>query len=430
MSISKPKIFISSTVYDFRDLRSALKYWLEQLGYEVMLSEHNDFAKPLNKNSYDACLKAVERADYFILLVGARAGGFYDASENISITRMEYRTAYSLLKAGKLKLLSFVRSDLWNIKEDRIALRDFLAKDYCSQAELSPSDVDAIANHPSKFVNEAETAFDFLNEISRGDEMARAIQGKGERPIGNWINTFTYFQDIVETLRTEFNISESLTKIALMENLRRELLANLTHLTMHYKGEVHANADFYASAARRSISGNLDSSSIMPGRYLKWLVMYFVVAGSGEKLSTQFVDQALTSGEFLEYDRSLNVYKSGVVNNSLVQLRENTDRLRSLSRILNSRVDTLLEKFRPYMKREENISVNNNDLLTPLAVADCELSIVNLSVALIKALDGDYEKLEKVRLYPSTPFAIEAEKIEKEAVSIDEIANWIENHQT
>jgi hypothetical protein len=34
--VTKPAVFISSTVHDFRDLRSALKFWLEELGYEVM----------------------------------------------------------------------------------------------------------------------------------------------------------------------------------------------------------------------------------------------------------------------------------------------------------------------------------------------------------------------------------------------------------
>ena len=425
MSISKPKIFISSTIYDFRDLRSALKYLLEKLGYEVMLSEHNDFSKPLDKNSYDACLEAIERADYFILLVGARVGGVYSACENTSITRMEYRTAYRLLKARKLKLITFVRSDVWNIKEDRKSLREFLIKDYSTQAELSSSAVDAIVNHPSKFVNDADIAFEFLNEISRLEEMKQAVKGNAEFPVGNWVHIFTDFQDIIEVLRTEFNISDSLTTIALTENLRRELLSNLTHLTMHYKNEVHANADFYASAARRSISGAIDASSTMPGRYLRWLVMYLVVAGSGEKLSTQFVDQALTSGEFLEYDRNLNLHRSGLINNSLVQLRENIDRLRSIGRIFRSRLESLLQKFEPYMKREDDISVSNLDLLTPLAVADCELNIVNLTVALIKAIDGDHQNLENLRLFPSTPFASEAQKIEKESVSIDEISNWI-----
>src|SRR5438046_1376403 len=136
MTSGKPVIYISSTIYDFKDLRSALKYWLGELGYEVMLSDFNDFDKPLDENSYLACLRAIEKASYFILLVGARVGGLYDSPNKISITRQEYRTAYELVNAQKLKLITFVRQDLWDIREDRSALEEFLIADYKSQAEV------------------------------------------------------------------------------------------------------------------------------------------------------------------------------------------------------------------------------------------------------------------------------------------------------
>jgi hypothetical protein len=106
MSLSRPVIYVSSTIYDFQDLRWALKFFLEELGYEVMLSDYNDFDKPREKNSYEACLKAIDRADYFILLIGARVGGLYDIAQKISITRMEYRKAYELVQHDKLKVVT------------------------------------------------------------------------------------------------------------------------------------------------------------------------------------------------------------------------------------------------------------------------------------------------------------------------------------
>lgn len=32
----KPSIFISSTIFDFKDLRSSLKFWLEEYGFNVI----------------------------------------------------------------------------------------------------------------------------------------------------------------------------------------------------------------------------------------------------------------------------------------------------------------------------------------------------------------------------------------------------------
>ena len=34
-----PRVFISSTVTDLADVRSATKYWLEESGFEVLTSE-------------------------------------------------------------------------------------------------------------------------------------------------------------------------------------------------------------------------------------------------------------------------------------------------------------------------------------------------------------------------------------------------------
>jgi hypothetical protein len=62
-----------------------------------MLSDFNDFTKPLEQNSYEACLRAIESPDYFILLIGARVGGFYEPAQKVSITRIEYRKAYELV---------------------------------------------------------------------------------------------------------------------------------------------------------------------------------------------------------------------------------------------------------------------------------------------------------------------------------------------
>jgi len=68
LSVKPPTFFLSSTIYDFRDLRSAVKFYLEELGCRVLASEYNDFLKPLDRHSYEACLKAIEQTDYFVLV--------------------------------------------------------------------------------------------------------------------------------------------------------------------------------------------------------------------------------------------------------------------------------------------------------------------------------------------------------------------------
>lgn len=43
----------------------------------------------------------------------------YDGEKNISITQAEYRKAYELARDGKLKLLCFVRKEIYDIRIDR-----------------------------------------------------------------------------------------------------------------------------------------------------------------------------------------------------------------------------------------------------------------------------------------------------------------------
>ena len=122
-----PTFFLSSTIYDFRDLRSALKFYLEEQGCSVLASEYNDFMKPLDRHSYEACLQAINRADYYVLLIGTRVGGWFDPGQRVSITQQEYRHAYQLQKAGKLKIITFVRAEVWQAREDRKELASYLA---------------------------------------------------------------------------------------------------------------------------------------------------------------------------------------------------------------------------------------------------------------------------------------------------------------
>ena len=97
----RPAFFLSSTIYDFKDFRSSLKFYLEEQGCAVLASEFNDFPKPLDAHSYQACIGTLNKADYFIFLVGTRVGGWFNRSERVSITQQEYREAYELHKQGK-----------------------------------------------------------------------------------------------------------------------------------------------------------------------------------------------------------------------------------------------------------------------------------------------------------------------------------------
>jgi hypothetical protein len=425
MPATKPVVYISSTVYDFRDLRSSLKFWLETLGYEVMLSDYNDFTKPLDKNSYEACIAAIDRADFFLVLIGSRVGGLYDQNDNVSITRMEYRRAYERAKSGKVRLIAFVRKELLDVREDRKALEQVLVNDYQKSHELADTEIKQIVNHKSNVVNDAAAIFDFLKEVGRVEEMKAAMAGKSPFPPANWIHPFASFQEVVDALRVAFGVSHGLARIALEQNLKRELLRNLQSLTTKSrKGEV-LPMYLFASTARRQVQGGLRDTSTIESAALESLVV-FCICGTvkGSWLSTRALDQAITSGEFLEFDSSSNIYRSGALENALHDLRNTIERIQKEEEIFEKRRPEFIINHEELREGNDSIAIRNQELVAPLAIHDHQEDAVSLSCALLKALQGNTAELQIVQLHPSTPFVPDAQQLEREIPTLKEIEDW------
>lgn len=194
--MNRPTIFLSSTIYDFHDLRSALKSYLEGRGCRVLASEFNDFSKPLDRHSYQACLDSIEQADIFILLIGTRVGGWYDEANRVSITQQEYRRAYELAKSGKLRILTFVRDEVWTHRQSIKELERHLD----TLTDLDNALREKITRHPTAFADDASFIHAFIDEVSRNKETAAGAKGKGKMPVANWVHTFAGFSDITDAI--------------------------------------------------------------------------------------------------------------------------------------------------------------------------------------------------------------------------------------
>ena len=87
----KPSIFVSSTCYDLKQLRVDLYSYVEQAGFEPVLSEYPTFPVDPDETTVENCRKAVEsRADVFILVIGGRYGSVSEHGK--SVTNLEYVT--------------------------------------------------------------------------------------------------------------------------------------------------------------------------------------------------------------------------------------------------------------------------------------------------------------------------------------------------
>jgi len=101
--MATPKIFVSSTYYDLKHLRSSFDLFIESLGFEAILSEKGNIAYSPDLPLDESCYREAGNADIFILIIGGRYGSeasgegkkpkksFFKRYD--SITKKEYESA-------------------------------------------------------------------------------------------------------------------------------------------------------------------------------------------------------------------------------------------------------------------------------------------------------------------------------------------------
>ena len=113
------QVFVSSSCYELRDLRAAIKAWLKQLGLSPLMSDEGGFPHVDRMPPYATCLRALEECPLVIGVIDRRYGisyddwGPYPEFAGCSPTHAELRHALDL---GK-RVLIYVHDDVWNFYE-------------------------------------------------------------------------------------------------------------------------------------------------------------------------------------------------------------------------------------------------------------------------------------------------------------------------
>jgi hypothetical protein len=90
--MAKPRIFISSTFYDLRQVRSDLDIFIENLGYEPIRNEEGDIPYGKDEALEEYCYKEIKAVDILVSIIGGRFGSESKRSAS-SISQIELRTA-------------------------------------------------------------------------------------------------------------------------------------------------------------------------------------------------------------------------------------------------------------------------------------------------------------------------------------------------
>ena len=99
--MARPRVFISSTFYDLKYVRSSLEIFVNSLGFEPILFEKGDIAFIPDVALDESCYREAQNADIFVLIVGGRYGSASTSANQKqthketyeSITRKEFESA-------------------------------------------------------------------------------------------------------------------------------------------------------------------------------------------------------------------------------------------------------------------------------------------------------------------------------------------------
>ncbi|WP_421805420.1 DUF4062 domain-containing protein [Flagellimonas sp.] len=118
--MAKPRIFISSTFYDLRQVRADLDFFIEQMGYEPIRNEEGDIPYGKDEALEEYCYKEIKNIDILVCIIGGRFGSESKQNNRSSITQMELKAA---LSEGK-QVYTFVESNVLSEYETYLMNKD------------------------------------------------------------------------------------------------------------------------------------------------------------------------------------------------------------------------------------------------------------------------------------------------------------------
>ncbi|MBK7359192.1 MAG: DUF4062 domain-containing protein [Saprospiraceae bacterium] len=123
--MAKPRIFISSTFYDLRQVRSDLDTFIENLGYDPVRNEEGDIPYGKDEALEEYCYKEIKAVDILVSIVGGRFGS-ESKRNNSSISQLELKTA---LKENK-QVYIFIEKNVLSEYETYLINKDNAAMKY------------------------------------------------------------------------------------------------------------------------------------------------------------------------------------------------------------------------------------------------------------------------------------------------------------
>lgn len=203
-----PRIFISSTCFDLEEVRVNLRKFIEDFGYEPIMSEFGDIFYEFNSHVQDSCIQAIKNSDIYILIIGDYYGSKYHSTQKEvpeSVTLMEFKKAIDEAKLKYIFINKFVEYDYQNY-------RKYLEKKYKDFFENNDISVANVEDEKDKIKKEVDLNYPFPKESYK--YIFAFLDEINELKKGNAYHKFENSIDIKDNLKKQwaFFMQESIRK--------------------------------------------------------------------------------------------------------------------------------------------------------------------------------------------------------------------------
>ena len=103
-----PRVFISSTYYDLKEVRNTIGNFITNLGYEAIMHERSGVAYTQEKNLEEDCYHELASCDIVVCIIGSKFGS-ESARNELSVTMNEIQSAIK----HKKKVYIFIAKDVY-----------------------------------------------------------------------------------------------------------------------------------------------------------------------------------------------------------------------------------------------------------------------------------------------------------------------------
>ncbi|MFM2584777.1 DUF4062 domain-containing protein [Vibrio campbellii] len=224
--MAKLRVFISSTYYDLKHVRSYVSDFINKMGYEPTLSEKGRIAYDPDYALDKSCYRDAETTDIFVLIVGGRygsatsetdktqlSGTFYEQYE--SVTRKEFESAVAKEVPTYILVEKSVMNEYETFKKNR------------NNSTIKYAHVDSV------------NIFHFLDDIFSKSRNNPAFQFEQPQEIEAWLkNQWSgYFRTLLEKRSQNQQLNSLTQQVTSLNSINNSLQRYLEEVIMKVAGD-------------------------------------------------------------------------------------------------------------------------------------------------------------------------------------------------